>query len=245
MINKIRKQLFSNQDNKYLSFSSSLTKDKNQNRFIGVRSPILKSIIKELKDSNNSLIYLDSVISFINDNNFLYTEEIQIFGALVGIIKVPNEIRKKYLQYYLNLINSWENVDVVIPFHNFYIKEDAYFFPFLISLAKSNKEFVLRYMVLIMMRYYLKNKNHYLECKDILLAKYPDYYYLDMAIAWYIATYAAYDFNDAVNSFILNPKLKKWIFNKSISKCMDSYRINKEQKAQLKEIKQYKSTASE
>ena len=47
-VNTIREKLFAQRDEKYAAFSASLVPNVEQERFIGVRTPILRSLAKEL-----------------------------------------------------------------------------------------------------------------------------------------------------------------------------------------------------
>ncbi|MBR5737503.1 MAG: DNA alkylation repair protein, partial [Verrucomicrobia bacterium] len=61
-------------------------------------------------------------------------------------------------------------------------------------------------------------------------------YYLDMMVAWFIATALAKQWSVAV-PYIEKHLLDKWIHNKTIQKARESYRITAEQKTYLKSLK--------
>ena len=79
------------------------------------------------------------------------------------------------------------------------------------------------------------------ECLDekhlnLLLSIKSDEYYINMAIAWYLATALSSRW-DLVIPYIENQKFSKWVHNKAIQKANESYRITKEQKEYLKTLK--------
>ena len=70
----------------------------------------------------------------------------------------------------------------------------------------------------------------------LLLRIKSDEYYINMAIAWYLATALSSRW-DLVIPYIENKKFDKWIHNKAIQKSIESYRITKQQKEYLKTLK--------
>ena len=54
--------------------------------------------------------------------------------------------------------------------------------------------------------------------------------------AWYFATALAKQY-DAIIPFLENRRLDTWTHNKTIQKCLESYRITAEQKEYLKTLK--------
>ena len=70
----------------------------------------------------------------------------------------------------------------------------------------------------------------------LLLSIKTDEYYINMAIAWYLATALAFNW-DTVIPYIEKKKFSKWIHNKAIQKAIESYRITSEQKSYLKNFK--------
>jgi hypothetical protein len=61
-------------------------------------------------------------------------------------------------------------------------------------------------------------------------------YYVNMEIAWYMATALAKQW-DAVIPYIEENRLDRWTHNKTIQKARESYRITPEQKDYLKSLK--------
>ena len=86
------------------------------------------------------------------------------------------------------------------------------------------------------MKYYLDDLFS-VEYLDMVASIKSNEYYINMMIAWFFATALAKQY-DATLPYIQNHKLDKWIHNKTIQKCVESYRITPEQKAYLKNLKQ-------
>ena len=61
-------------------------------------------------------------------------------------------------------------------------------------------------------------------------------YYINMMIAWYFATALAKQW-DTVITYLEERKLSTWVHRKTIQKAIESYRITKEQKIYLRNLK--------
>ena len=61
-------------------------------------------------------------------------------------------------------------------------------------------------------------------------------YYVRMMVAWYFATALAKQYDAAV-MFLEEKRLEPWTHNKTIQKCVESYRIDDEKKADLRSLK--------
>ena len=87
----------------------------------------------------------------------------------------------------------------------------------------------------MLMKHYLGDtlKREYL---DKVAAIKNEEYYVKMAIAWFFATALTYNYTDTL-PYIKNFKLEKWTHNKAIQKACESYRISKEHKKELKNLK--------
>lgn len=85
------------------------------------------------------------------------------------------------------------------------------------------------------MNYYLDEnfkEEHLLKVKEIKL----DDYYVEMMIAWYLATGLAKNYDSFVK--VIEEKwFNKSIHNKAIQKAVESYRVSDEHKAYLKTLK--------
>ena len=61
-------------------------------------------------------------------------------------------------------------------------------------------------------------------------------YYVNMMIAWYLATALAKQW-DATIPYLEERKLSEWVHRKTIQKAIESYRITPEQKVYLKTLR--------
>ena len=106
---------------------------------------------------------------------------------------------------------------------------------FITSYKTSNNEFEIRFMIVMMMDYYLEEKyiNNIFNILDNIKC---DFYYVNMAIAWLLSTSLVKNEKETLE-YLNNNNLSDFVINKTISKANDSYRVNKELKETLKKMK--------
>ena len=74
------------------------------------------------------------------------------------------------------------------------------------------------------------------EYLQMVTSIYAEEYYINMEIAWYMATALAKQWEAAI-PYMEKQVLEPWTHNKTISKAVDSYRITKEQKEYLRTLR--------
>ena len=87
----------------------------------------------------------------------------------------------------------------------------------------------------MLMRLYLDDdfKEEYLE---LAAGVHSEEYYVNMMIAWYMATALARQWSSTI-PYITDRKLDVWVHNKTIQKAVESFRISSEQKEILKSLR--------
>ena len=83
---------------------------------------------------------------------------------------------------------------------------------------------------------YFLNGDYFLKVLKMLLSTKSNYYYVDMAVAWAISVCFVKNYNQTLMLF-KNCKLSNFVFNKTIQKCMESFRLANNQKEELKSLK--------
>ena len=109
---------------------------------------------------------------------------------------------------------------------------------FINKYLSSENEFEIRFAVVMILDYYIEEK--YLKdifniFDNLYLKNRSNQYYVQMAVAWAISI-CLVKFYDETLKYLEKSKIDKFTFNKSIQKAIESYRINKEQKDELKEL---------
>lgn len=221
----IQEKLFELQDLKYRDFHSKLMPTVSKEKIIGVRVPELRKFAKEFNKS-------DLKTDFLNTLPHKYYEEDNLHGFLIEQIKDFNECVSA-LDNFLLYVDNWATCDMMTPKvlsinpEKLYEKIDGW--------AKSEHTYTVRFAIVTLMKFFMDerlDKKHL----NLLLSIKSDEYYINMAIAWYLATALSSRW-DLVIPYIENQKFSKWVHNKAIQKANESYRITKDQKEYLKTLK--------
>ena len=221
----IRKELFRLQDIKYRDFQVKLIPGKDSLNTIGVRTPELRKLAKELAKR-------EDIQDFLNDLPHKYFDENQIHAFVISGMKDYDKCMQETVKFLL-YVDNWATCDQMSP------KVFKKHRPALARIADkwmdSEHTYTVRFGIKMLMEHFLE------EDFDI---KYPERvadlrseeYYVNMMIAWYFATALAKQWN-AVLPYIENRRLNVWTHNKAIQKAIESYRITPEQKEYLRTLK--------
>lgn len=225
MEEEIRKDLFNMQDKKYKEFHSSLS--PNVDNIIGIRVPVLRNYAKELlKQHKQEEIK-------IGDK---YYEELLLQGMIIGLQNresIENIIVK--VNKFVPKINSWGVCDTFCAGLKITKKYQKEMFRVIEKYLKSNREYELRFAIVMLLDYYI-NDEYIDNVLKILNTIKSDKYYVQMANAWAISICLIKYYEKTVK-FLENCNLDNFTYNKAIQKAIESYRITDKQKENLKKIK--------
>ena len=222
---KIQEKLFLLQDLGYRDFHSKLMPTVCKDRIIGVRVPILRKFAKELNKS-------ELKAEFLNTLPHKYYEEDNLHAFLIEQIKDFDECISA-LDNFLLFVDNWATCDMMTP--KVLGKNLPLLYEKIEEWSKSEHIYTVRFAVVTLMKFFMDerlDKKHL----NLLLRIKSEEYYINMAIAWYLATALSSRW-DLVIPYIEKQKFDKWIHNKAIQKSIESYRITKEQKEYLKTLK--------
>lgn len=225
MEEEIRKDLFNMQDKKYKEFHSSLS--PNVDNIIGIKVPILRNYAKELLKK-----YKQEEIK-IGDK---YYEELLLQGMIIGLQNresIENIIVK--VNKFVPKINSWGVCDTFCTGLKITKKYQKEMFRVIEKYLKSNKEYELRFAIVMLLDYYI-NEEYIDTVLKILNTIKSDKYYVQMANAWAISICLVKYYEKTVE-FLENCNLDNFTYNKAIQKAIESYRITDKQKEDLRKMK--------
>lgn len=219
---KIQKQLFELQDMAYRDFHSRLMPDIDKETVIGIRVPVLRKYAK-------SIVETELAEKFIKELPHCYYEENNLHMMLITGIKDYEKCLSE-IERFLPYIDNWATCDFPAPkcFENH--KEDL--LPVIKRWIASSETYTIRYGIGMLMRLYL-DADFDPEYVRIVAEVKSDEYYVNMMIAWYMATALAKQW-DAVIPYIEEHRMSDWVHRKTIQKAVESYRITDEQKRYLK-----------
>jgi len=225
MKNEILKKLLKVSDKKYQKFSCVLC--PGTENIIGVKIPLVRKIAKEIFKENKTEIYLALKLK--------HFEEIMIQAMLIGFIKDDIDTVIGLVKKFIPKIDNWAVCDIFCSSLKITKKNQDTVWNFIQKYSKSKKEFELRFMIVMMLCYFLNDRyiNKTLEKIDKIK---HEGYYVKMASAWAIS--AAYiKYPDITLKYLKNNTLDTFTFNKSLQKITESYRVSEKSKKTIKRMK--------
>lgn len=221
----IRTELLTLQDPGYRDLQIRTIPSVDAGSIIGVRTPALRTMAKELSKREDIALFLDDLPHKLFEEN-------QLHAFILSGMKDAGECIKlvdKFLPY----VDNWATSDQMSP--KIFKKNKNLLLEYVDRWLKSDHTYVKRFAIGMLLEHFLDE-----DFKPSYLSKVAkirsDEYYVNMMIAWYFATALAKQYEQTL-PFIEKQKLDKWTHNKSIQKAVESYRITPEQKEYLKTLK--------
>ena len=222
---EIQDLLFAKQDINYRDFQAPLFPNIDKEKMIGVRTPELKKLAKELNGS-------DLAKRFIETLPHDYFDENQLHAFLISLSKDYQTCLKE-VDRFLPYVDNWGTCDQLSP--KVFAKHKDELIVSIKRWIKSKHTYTVRFAIGMLLALYLDDyfKEEYMELVSTVKS---EEYYINMMIAWYFATALAKQYETAIK-YIEDKKLSPWVHNKTIQKAVESYRISDEQKAYLRSLK--------
>ncbi len=223
---EVKNKLFELADKKYKEFHGQLC--PGTENIIGVRVPVLRTYAKELAKEYK---IKDVLIQIDNE----YYEEVMLQGMLIGLEKDELDVIIKDIEKFVPKIDNWAVCDVFCGSLKITKKYKRKMWEFIQKYLKSNKEFEIRYGVVMILSYYIEEeyiKEIFKNFDEIT----SDAYYVQMAVAWAISICLIKFYEETVK-YLERSNLDKFTYNKAIQKAIESYRITDERKRDLRKMK--------
>ena len=219
------RKLYDLQDLKYRDMQIKIIPTVEPESVIGVRTPELKSIAKDiLKDGNYK--------GFLEELPHRYFEENQLHAFIISGIKDLNECMED-LETFLPYVDNWATCDQMSP--KIFKKHKDVLFSHIKEWVNSEKTYAVRFGVGMLMDHFLDEDFDPIYPEMVAKIR-SEEYYVNMMIAWYFATALAKQY-ESILPFIEEKRLDDWTHNKAIQKSLESRRITEEQKLYLKSLK--------
>ena len=221
----IRETLLSLQDGKFAAFQARLIPNVAPERILGVRTPELRKLAKQLRGSSDAEAFLNTLPhEFFEENN------LHAF-LLCGIKDFERCVQA--VEDFLPYVDNWATCDQLRP--KAFARNRQALLPRIRSWLDSDRTYTRRFGIGMLMSHFLDEdfREEYLSwVSDI----HSEEYYVNMMIAWYFATALAKQYRAAL-PYIEERRLGPWVHNKTIQKALESYRDSEEHKACLKTLK--------
>lgn len=228
----ICKRLFAMQDTGYRAFNAKLIPTVEKERVIGVRTPALRTLAKEMLREDHTT----DTEAFMHSLPHFYFEENQLHAFLISETKDADEC-VRLLDAFLPYIDNWATCDQLNPKAFRKMAKAGTLLRHAQRWMASPMPYVVRFGISVLMSYYLEADTFLPALLEEVAAvshqAVAEDYYVRMMVAWYFATALAKQYTAAL-PYIKEHKLADWTHRKAIQKACESYRLSAEQKAEIR-----------
>jgi len=213
------------QDEQYRQFQSKLIPTIDAATIIGVRTPVLRRMAKTLYQDGQYTV-------FLNELPHSYFEENQLHGFILSEYKDFTSCLAE-LERFLPFVDNWATCDQMSP--KIFRKHRQELLPHIRRWLTSTHVYTVRFAIGLLMQHFLE-EDFRPEYLDWVTGIHSEAYYINMEIAWYMATALAKQW-EATIPYIETNRMGKWVHNRTIQKARESYRVTDAQKEYLKTLK--------
>ncbi len=225
-MNDIRQRLFALRDEKYADFTAALVPNVARDEFIGVRTPVLRKMAREIYGTSEACAFMDEL-------PHLYHEENALHGFLIEQIKNEAELYSA-LDAFLPCVTNWAVCDGIKP--KLFKKRPPHLIDKIDEWLSSEHEYAVRFALCTLMSNYLDDEAFSIDILERAASVEREEYYIKMMVAWFFATALAKQYTAAL-PYITECRLDTWTHNKAIQKANESRRVSAEHKAELNGLK--------
>ncbi len=212
-------------DDAYREFQAKLVPNISPETILGVRTPDMRKIAKEVFESPERE-------AFLNDLPHQYYEENLIHFFVISMIRDFDECVIA-VETFLPYVDCWPVSDQATP--KAFKKNHQKLLPYIRKWIASDHVYTARFGIRMLMNEFLGDDFRD-EYPELVANKKGEDYYLKMMIAWYFATALAKKYNETI-PFFEQRRLDEWVHRKAIQKAVESYRVSDEHKEYLKSLK--------
>ena len=212
-------------DEEYRDFQSKLVPNIPKETVLGVRTPDMRKIAKEIKGTEDAEAFLSQL-------PHEYYEENLVHFFLIAEIRDFDECVKA-VETFLPYVDCWPVCDQSSP--RAFARNHERLLPFIKKWIGSEDVYTARFGIRMLMNEFLGEdfRPEYLEW--VAAVKGEDYY-VKMMVAWYFATALAKRYDESV-VYVEERRLEPWTHKKAIQKANESFRVSDEHKEYLKTLR--------
>ena len=212
-------------DEEYRDFQSKLVPNIPKDTVLGVRTPDMRKIAKEIKGTEDAEAFLSQL-------PHEYYEENLVHFFLIAEIRDFDECVKA-VETFLPYVDCWPVCDQSSP--RAFARNHERLLPFIKKWIGSEHVYTARFGIRMLMNEFLGEdfRPEYLEW---VAAVNGEDYYVKMMVAWYFATALAKRYDESV-VYVEERRLEPWTHKKAIQKAIESFRVSDEHKEYLKTLR--------
>ena len=222
---EIRERLYELREPGYAAFTAKLIPNVPEETILGVRTPALRALAKELRGTAEASAFLDELPHAYFEENCLHAfllEQIKDYDACIAAV-----------ERFLPFVDNWAVCDQMNP--PVFKKHRAALLKHAETWLASGETYSVRFGIKMLMNHFLDEEflSEYLDKVVIIDSK---EYYVNMMRAWYFATALAKQW-DSTLPLLEEKRLDPWTQVKTIQKAVESNRISAERKALLRSLR--------
>ena len=212
-------------DKNYKEFQSKLVPNIPGETILGVRTPDMRRIAKEINGTAEAE-------QFLAELPHRYYEENLVHFFVIAMIKDFDECVAA-VERFLPYVDCWPVCDQSSP--KIFTKNHDRLLPRIKAWIASEHVYTSRFGIRMLMNEFLGADFRPEYLAWVAAVKGEDYY-IKMMVAWYFATALAKQYDESV-VYIEERRLEPWTHNKAIQKAIESFRVSEEHKAYLRTLR--------
>lgn len=217
--------LLSLKDPDYKAFHQKLIPDVKN--FIGVRTPAVKALAKEIAKGDAE--------SFLQVSQKDYYEQTMLEGLVIGAAKCDIDTFWERALLFAPKIDNWAVNDSFCAAAKIVDKHLFESLPNIDRLLLDENPWCVRAGLILLLDHYVRE-----EWIDEVLCRcalpFPDHYYVKMGLAWLLSI-CYVKFEDKTMAFLKDFPLDDFTYNKALQKIIESNRVPKEKKDEIRKMK--------
>ena len=209
----------------YRDFVSKLVPNIPKETILGVKSPDMRRIAKEIRGTAEAE-------AFLTELPHPYYEENLVHFFLIAMIRDYDECVQA-VETFLPYVDCWPVCDQSSP--KAFTKNHDKLLPLIRKWIGSEHVYTVRFGIRMLMNEFL-GADFRPEYLGWVAAVKGEDYYIKMMVAWYFATALAKRYDESV-VYIEERRLEPWTHKKAIQKAIESFRVSDAHKDYLKTLR--------
>lgn len=221
----IRERLLALREEPYAAFQRRLIPNLAPESIVGVRTPALRALARELAGTAQAEEFLASTPHVLFEENQLHAFLIERIAGFPECL----EAVKRFLPF----VDNWATCDQLCP-PCFARHAQALCVPARRMMADAHP-YAVRYGLGLLMRHFLGERFEPGVLEEAAAVR-SEEYYVRMMVAWLFATALDKQY-DAALPYVARERLEPWTRRKAIQKALESRRIDETRKAELRALR--------